>query len=711
MNVYLKSLRLFLVLMVGVFFLVGSGRGGGGSSNNPTPIEYLHKDETASIKKTKESILDFHTDSNQSIKKITFSKSATSSIIHNKKYIDIPAFIDKRFPFGYHGKIIGNEKDANGNTVYAVEDMKPEEFIKKLNIPSETLTGEQLRVFDVILPDDVTPLSQISSGKQYKTLRLNKDDLDLGNLKVIPLYYKKTLIANKIDSSQKVEVNVIIKGTISKIKITKELDNNFKIDFNSDIEVDIYIEGKYSFNLAYTTDFWEDVEKKLIGHGFSVKGLDTKDKIGKYPIAGFVVYPSAAFPMKGALPKESIKYQPIGMIIYAYLDMGGKIIVDGKVGAKVNAHANFGVNNKANNDKLAFYSSFRGIEKKNLLEAPYIDGKVEFTSKFGLALDVDLFISGVRIATAGATFGGNYKSKIYTKKPIAYAVKNSFSDGFAWQHGTMCSEEQSGYGVKLNAGVKAGLLKETDSSKTFSGLELFKSYPTKKDIDKTTSGRVGNSLWFIKDSKKECRDIPTPSGINDSHISTHRVAISNEELKLVSDENYKYAYLSNRIYDDTSADENNKIEHNWQTIDIDENSPNGFKAGLFRNVKTGEYIVAYGGTTATSYTGTAGKTYDTILDLLTDISLLGVYSFAQPTQALRVLDNYQNQGYNITAITGHSLGGGLAQYAGLYSGIKTVTFNTAPLPFNAISSRDDFKGKAYITENDGLMQNFLMLTK
>ena len=43
MNVYLKSLRLFLVLMVGVFFLVGSGGGGGGDKDvtSPEPITVL----------------------------------------------------------------------------------------------------------------------------------------------------------------------------------------------------------------------------------------------------------------------------------------------------------------------------------------------------------------------------------------------------------------------------------------------------------------------------------------------------------------------------------------------------------------------------------------------------------------------------------------------------------------------------------------------
>lgn len=40
MNVYLKFLRLFLVLMVGVFFLVGSG-GSGGGDKDVTPPETI----------------------------------------------------------------------------------------------------------------------------------------------------------------------------------------------------------------------------------------------------------------------------------------------------------------------------------------------------------------------------------------------------------------------------------------------------------------------------------------------------------------------------------------------------------------------------------------------------------------------------------------------------------------------------------------------
>ncbi len=144
-------------------------------------------------------------------------------------------------------------------------------------------------------------------------------------------------------------------------------------------------------------------------------------------------------------------------------------------------------------------------------------------------------------------------------------------------------------------------------------------------------------------------------------------------------------------------------------MDVAYNEVNGFKAGLYKNIYTGEYIVSYGGTTSNSWENKYGKAYNAMADLLTDLSLLGVVSFGQPSQALDYLDRakkiiIENGDGEINGITGHSLGGGLAQYAGLYSNIKTVTFNSAPLPYNYLGSALSFTDKINL-EYDGIINS------
>ena len=92
------------------------------------------------------------------------------------------------------------------------------------------------------------------------------------------------------------------------------------------------------------------------------------------------------------------------------------------------------------------------------------------------------------------------------------------------------------------------------------------------------------------------------------------------------------------------------------------------------------------------------KYIDIALDVLTDIKLFSNLPL-NPNQAKSALEILNDSivataisNKQVSFITGHSLGGGLAQYAGLYTGIDTVTFNTAPLPFNN-DSIDPFLNK------------------
>jgi len=166
--------------------------------------------------------------------------------------------------------------------------------------------------------------------------------------------------------------------------------------------------------------------------------------------------------------------------------------------------------------------------------------------------------------------------------------------------------------------------------------------------------------------------------------------LGNDLLSKYSQKYITYAYLANRIYNEGSTTLN-KIgfifNQKWKLIDYI-SKKNGFQAGVYKNIDTKEYIFVIGGTTANpKEVKTIPKIGGDVLDVLTDLRLLS--NIWPDSQSKSALDYYNKMKkyYTIKAIVGHSLGGGLAAYVGLYSNIPAYTFNPSPVPF----TRDSFE--------------------
>lgn len=136
-----------------------------------------------------------------------------------------------------------------------------------------------------------------------------------------------------------------------------------------------------------------------------------------------------------------------------------------------------------------------------------------------------------------------------------------------------------------------------------------------------------------------------------------------------------YAQLADAIYDF-----DNVTVDSWDLIkSIGTNT--GMDGGVFRNRDTQELVVAFRGTDTCDFPCSVKQLNDLRLDVTADTAIgIGTvsdqfkdaFSFAQDIVNL-------NPGSKIT-VTGHSLGGGLAQAVGAVLGLETYAFNPSPVP-------------------------------
>jgi hypothetical protein len=126
-----------------------------------------------------------------------------------------------------------------------------------------------------------------------------------------------------------------------------------------------------------------------------------------------------------------------------------------------------------------------------------------------------------------------------------------------------------------------------------------------------------------------------------------------------------YAILANAAYAEGSS-----VPDGWEVLPESvraAESLHGLSATVFRSVKTGEVVIAFPGTRTDE-------------DKITDIMLAtrAISAIPRFAEALAFGRMVLNQ-YPVATFTGHSLGGGLAQYLAASLGMRAIAFNPAPI--------------------------------
>ncbi|MDP3663801.1 MAG: lipase [Nitrosomonas sp.] len=136
-----------------------------------------------------------------------------------------------------------------------------------------------------------------------------------------------------------------------------------------------------------------------------------------------------------------------------------------------------------------------------------------------------------------------------------------------------------------------------------------------------------------------------------------------------------YAKLADAIYDF-----DNVTVDSWELIESNGKS-SGMDAGVYKNRDTNELTLAFRGTETCDFPCSFKELEDTARDAIADAAIgIGTVS-DQFKDAFRFAQGVVSRypGIKIT-VTGHSLGGGLAQAIGAVLGLETFAFNSSPVP-------------------------------
>lgn len=551
-NILARVINVTLVVLLGLVFIVGSG---GGSDSDDSVVSTVSNETNLSSNAV---LLPQDDESNITNKQlldsgnVSFDLSTSyleDTVLVEGNVIHIPAEDDGHFPLGMSGKIESLSEDGDSTTV-TLSPVKLSEIVEDSIIEPEAvdLTGDNL--IAVISPNAVreaaensSTLQQRSAGSDvYKSFlngavivkksSLQQRDTFLGDSGVItpdtielelpPLFLKDMVDdPSRLQPLQtSVESQVVVSGSLSNLVLEQWHDislseglKSIRLSVAGDLSANVEFSGGVSYTAGYYSQAWKEVEEdqfEKLGQTADISGLDGKDKIGKYPIAGLVFSVDCTATCKygpGKTQSPLRKAKKGGVILWVYINAKGELSFETNLGVETNLKFQLGAEKKEG-EKLANISYLENPDDgERVLKAPYFNGKVNLTADLGISIDADFFVFGVRPAGLGLNAIGRFSGGISTLEEMSYGL-TEFGGDWSWEAGKVCTEASLGGGAILSTVLDFGYEADIDIGWYEDTIEgnptYFGQWPTDEEARQPGWSGLKDITWYTGQIYNKC---------------------------------------------------------------------------------------------------------------------------------------------------------------------------------------------------------------
>lgn len=198
--------------------------------------------------------------------------------------------------------------------------------------------------------------------------------------------------------------------------------------------------------LLKNSNVWDELKWRG-GENFTLEGLDSKDKTGRFPLGGVILVPGAVTAFKGNMPDSAITLLSAApsAVLWLYIDMSGNITASGEAGWRAVDYQ----------FERGYELAAKGLELEatkinNLIpgrQELFGSGKVELTQRAGISIAADVLIGGIRPANVNAFIGGEYSKSFEGEGVLEITPTQKLS-------GILCTKDKIWAGAELNAAFR-----------------------------------------------------------------------------------------------------------------------------------------------------------------------------------------------------------------------------------------------------------------
>jgi len=586
------SLRILLILAVTMLSSCGGGSGGSGGGDASDSAVTMSgsatlNSNTVALSSTQAAeIADTKANPDGTLEVVTTANSSLGAVLKIGSIVLVTAGTDSRFPLGFAGKVVNANTGSDSVTTVTLDSATLADVVQKSSIESNEVALNSTNFVGVIAPSAVRA-SNMAQPQSISLLKQSVTTLNGGVTLSEPNYVGREINSvvtalgfsdNSIDITLgEIAINVGVKlpemgiepsrfspygsgdeasiDLIGSIKNLRLIENHqfdttlnvvsgvksLDVRLEGDIDLDLGFHGGVEAEIGYFSQAWKEVEEeafKLLGVSAKLTGLDSKDKIGKFPLLGLVFSvpcpPPSGCPISVGQTQTPLQAAKAGgVIVWISMGFDGKITLDGAIGAQLNAgHLDIGVQ-KNENEELVPVRELTNNGTERLIEAPYLDGGASAVLRLGPALDIDFFTFGIRIVNAAAFAGTELNAQLdEANTRISYGT-NALGDPWSWMTSNeLCFQYGIGAGAIFAAKASLGVEIDTQLGDLNGTLEYSGTWPTEEEM--VLPGL--HAGWYTVGQTRICIPAPVVSEIATTHdASTNTLTIRLNGMFLPSD--------------------------------------------------------------------------------------------------------------------------------------------------------------------------------